>query len=733
MSQISLEIHFLDYENEFGCGATNKSSFIFLNEEIKITKKMVILNINQKEFNEREDYIVTSIKLKLSNKQEYEANFKLYYGKNKMYCYIKKNYYKNSYELIFHNLKEKISKIKIGKDEIDKGDRFDDTNIMERFLIINPIENKINILEQDIALDEYTEGLSGNSFQMSFYSVKEKKIVVQEINKEGNETLIELLKLKKDNFLKVYELSLNLVEEYKYKDNSSRETFEIKIKPILKELEEQNNIIMKKDQNNIKNENSNISLYVKNLLNYSLNISNKILEKQFPENEDIYLQGFSSDPFPREQSNLELFFHFLIWHCYLFKYYISSIKNIQLFIQYIQYMDIKKKEIFNDTKLKKYQKVKLLKFYSVGLENHYNSQEGYINTIIGHYFFHEMDKDSILNKSLEVVKYISSNLTEKSALFFPLLLLNSGIGYINKEKTYSFSILSPKMIRQHLKELIPDLIILYYNDNEIIYGETEKSHGIISINIKKTFPKIMSKENFSILFQPMNKNPFYLESNDLANSVILFIHELCGHNKLIYQKNCSLKSPKKFYNRNFEFIEMIDYNSNKEGDQYYKCLSQYEIDGNKGESGQFIEYFFGFCEFGKNTRLLPLCKKIDGLFSKNNLHYWVDDLNFFKKYVEFKFLGTILETTNFIKMNIIPDNLEKEIIEIQEVAKKEKPNVDNLIRKYLTNCNFPEKKKKISENEHNIFLNYLSGDAKAIMEELNDLGFLENNMVLKCK
>ena len=144
------------------------------------------------------------------------------------------------------------------------------------------MENKISILEQDIALDEYTEGLRGNSFQMSFYSVEEKQIVVQEINKEGNETLIELLKLKKDNFLKVYELSLNLLEEYKHKDNSTRDTFEIKIKPILKELEEQNNIIMKKDENNIKNENSNISIYIKKLLSYSLNISNKILEKQFP-------------------------------------------------------------------------------------------------------------------------------------------------------------------------------------------------------------------------------------------------------------------------------------------------------------------------------------------------------------------------------------------------------------------------------------------------------------------
>lgn len=41
-----------------------------------------------------------------------------------MYCYSKKNYNKRSFELIFPNLNgENLTKIKIGDDEISKGDK----------------------------------------------------------------------------------------------------------------------------------------------------------------------------------------------------------------------------------------------------------------------------------------------------------------------------------------------------------------------------------------------------------------------------------------------------------------------------------------------------------------------------------------------------------------------------------------------------------------------------------
>ena len=78
MSQISLEIYFLDYDDAW----KNKSSFIFLNKEVKIASFYHIITIKKDEleiFKGKEDYIIVSFKLKLNDKEEYEAKFSFYY------------------------------------------------------------------------------------------------------------------------------------------------------------------------------------------------------------------------------------------------------------------------------------------------------------------------------------------------------------------------------------------------------------------------------------------------------------------------------------------------------------------------------------------------------------------------------------------------------------------------------------------------------------------------------
>ena len=404
---------------------------------------------------------------------------------------------------------------------------------------------------------------------------------------------------------------------------------------------------------------------------------------------------------------------------------------MELFSIFIENINKIKDKIFNDKKLKNYQKAKLLKFYAVGLEKNYASMEKYLETIFGYYFFEEFNPNSVLNKSLELIKYIVDNLTEKSELFFPLLLINSGIGFIEKNETYCFSMLSPKMIRNHLKELIPEFIVLYYDSKDPVFGETEKSHGILTINTFYTFPNLR-EDNLEMLYLSMEITENFISIKDLANTVIFLIYEICSHNKFINRKRNVLNSPKKFFNKKNQIIEMVHYQSESQDEKYYKCLSELDIQHNKGDSGQLIEYFFGFCKFGKILEILPSCKKIEGLFEKNNFRYWIDDLHFFRKYIEIKFIGTLIENNFNHQMKVNVKDLNSEINDIQEYIKKERLNVDNLIKKNFETFEFPQKRKKINDNEYESLLNFLSGDSEKGKFQ-NFIFYLKQNMKIKRK
>ena len=100
MSQISLEIYFLDYDDTW----KNKSSFFFLGKEIKIANLYHIIKLEKDElelFKENEDYVVVSFKLQIDDKEKYEAKFSFYYGQNIIYCYSKKKYKKGHMNFYF--------------------------------------------------------------------------------------------------------------------------------------------------------------------------------------------------------------------------------------------------------------------------------------------------------------------------------------------------------------------------------------------------------------------------------------------------------------------------------------------------------------------------------------------------------------------------------------------------------------------------------------------------------
>ena len=65
---------------------------------------------------------------------------------------------------------------------------------MKRFIVINPKDDNIEVLNHKISLNEYAQDYNGNSIQLSFFSIKKKIIVSQEIVQEEYESIIDLIK-----------------------------------------------------------------------------------------------------------------------------------------------------------------------------------------------------------------------------------------------------------------------------------------------------------------------------------------------------------------------------------------------------------------------------------------------------------------------------------------------------------------------------------------------------------
>ena len=72
----------------------------------------------------------------------------------------------------------------------------------------------------------------------------------------------------------------------------------------------------------------------------------------------------------------------------------------------------------------------------------------------------QKEKDSIMDRSYQMYKEFVNNISEDSAVFPYLLNLNSGCGYYNKEAFYTFDLKNLDMIKAHLNQVYPKVIIL---------------------------------------------------------------------------------------------------------------------------------------------------------------------------------------------------------------------------------------------------------------------------------
>ena len=334
------------------------------------------------------------------------------------------------------------------------------------------------------------------------------------------------------------------------------------------------------------------------------------------------------------------------------KFKIDDLKHIQNI--HDKLLD-NKKRLDNDKLLKIYEKIFLLvDVYSLELLN----KEDYI---IHYFHIKNIEDKSPLFYAYEFLHNFVKELNYDSNFYYPLLSIDGGLyDYFYKKKhgfeylsTYGFNMLSLDKIKDHLQNLIPDILIWseYIKDNN---AETNPLNGNVILNIKQ-FEKIKIDKNE--LDEIESKHYGFILSK-------ILIHELFGHKKSSFSKlRKNTNSIISFRNENGELI-LINSNDNNLF-KYISVISNGEDPYSlKGDSGYFIEYFLGKINNEYTLAVIDTIEKYTNLSKLLNPILWHKDFSTFKEYLKLKSICLELFKENNINNN---DPIEKQI----ELMKKE--------------------------------------------------------------
>ena len=305
--------------------------------------------------------------------------------------------------------------------------------------------------------------------------------------------------------------------------------------------------------------------------------------------------------------------------------YVFNYTIFEVFENITQFYEKYKK----DNSLLIYQKVLLLCsniIYFIRI----NNIDEYNNSKLDYIKAEGLNENSVFGLSFQFLRDFVTNLNSKSEIFYPLLLLDSGLYYNNKNTTYGFDFQSCENIKNHLTDLIPEVFFVFEKKYLLQEekGFTYKGYKIIFLN------KLVILNNYH--GKPLEKDKNEREAKHYATRTSkFFMHETFGHTKFIYKLNEGPSSPRHFFNQNKEFITMITkYNEEKEKDKnVYFRINQDHIGG---ESGNFLDYFFGTHEDELVLNLIYLIKNIGKLI--DNVKYFTDsNLKILKKYIIYKY------------------------------------------------------------------------------------------------
>ena len=663
-------IPFNQYEKELG---RKVCDYILLrkecdNQENKVKEE----DNNNEEIKEDED------NEKSDDNEEYNDNiitgtFEVNHGKNIGYCFIDDvgitfeilfisskgtidNFLKKKF--VIKSTKYKNEKIKIFPNKIDTNDR---ANIL---LINCPTNNYIKINKNIINLKKIYKRINDyfveNSFQICFHNDNLEDFVFRKVQK-------------------IEELNFNdIFNKYNEKVN------EIDI--ALHEAMDNNNPDIEKIFSNLYDEEK---LELEKIILKKYNYGKNILEKELDK--ECYIDFIFKIVF-------FMYIDYNITGDKILK--VSDINNI-----YSQ-LSLNKDNICKDLNLKIYEKIMLLiEIYSLKII----LQKEYI---INYLNLNSVEPDSPMYFAKEFLNKFINELDYNSNFYYPLLSIDSEkFNYIlskNNDKklitTFGFNMLSLNNIKSHLKNMIPNILLLSKytntNNNENDEANTNLPTGNTILNISN-FPSNIKLDK-NTLDKDVSKHFGFIISR-------LLIHELFGHKKSSYTQlemtNYSIMSFKdengkiKFLSNNanylFKYLEEVNYEDIKEIE---------------GESGYFIEYFLGTIDDEYTSFLIDEIKNKTNLGLLLDSKLWHKELPILREYVELKYiiLNNYKDITIYNKLDIYHQiDIMKKIID------------ENNIKNDESSKQIP------SENETD---NKIEGKFKDLKQLLKNR---KNNMILK--
>ena len=320
---------------------------------------------------------------------------------------------------------------------------------------------------------------------------------------------------------------------------------------------------------------------------------------------------------------------------------------------------------------------------------------------IRYYFMEDIieNSNSLLERVQIFLNQFIDGLNEKSVIYDNLLYIDGSSGYYKGEIVYTYDMTNLVMVKSHLREIFPKILIFCYMNNNEESFTTPEFYGIV-LNEKfllQNYENIKSLENLEydreIIDIHEKINPDVItgeEFDDIAMNIIIdLIHEMMGHKKNSLNEPGN-QSPKKIINKKNEIIELKYYKEIEQNNNNINDKSEYILtsDNGKGDSGHFLELSYGKIENDLVMKLLYRMKNKGKLIHRPDL--FIDDGKTLKQFVYFR---------NFIEKNKIIYNFENKM-EVEDEIKK----MEILVNKFKNQEMIKEEEIKEKKGEKKEFL-----------------------------
>ena len=452
---------------------------------------------------------------------------------------------------------------------------------------INISNYEIKVNGTVINLEDYlpNRNYKRNSFQLSFYDINKKYIVSKRI-----------MKIKNANFSIFYG---------KYICD-------------LKKFSEVLDMLCT-DQTEFNND---LSIFYDRCLNTYTNIADE-LNLILPKKE---LENILND----EKYLYFIYFYIKIHLAYIFRK--IKQKGIDNFNKLLKYLARFFEQLKKDKVYKIYEKISIL-FHFAELFNIVKECKVFLETTFHYIKLDKIEKNSVINLSLEFLNNYIDNLNEESPSYFKLLEINSGYGFYKGKTVFTYDMIEISTLKNHLKEIIPTVFCFYSSSNTVNYAFTYPT--IIGICVNEYY-LFQNNEKFTL-----DKNCFKERKYEVKNVAMKLAlrtkHECFGHIKFRFHSVFCLKkeskTPKKCFD-NKKLKELVGFNN-----AIKKNTVNILSDNTKSNSGHYFESSFGKLPHTKYYTFVYLkwLKNIGNLLDHPELFYKKENVEKLQKYAYYKY------------------------------------------------------------------------------------------------